>query len=104
MRKKQHRNQFSFVVVVSIACALLLTGCVWQRIHEIPTYTITTIADPLNKGVTTGDGSYQMGTTVILTATPNDGYSFYRWNDGIKSASRKIVVFNKDQTFTASFI
>lgn len=103
MREKQYRTQFLFVVMVSIACTLLLTGCVWERIHDIPTYTITTIADPLNKGVTTGDGSYQMGSTITLTATPNGGYSFDRWNDGVRSTSREIVVFNKDQTFTAFF-
>ncbi|NCC99172.1 MAG: starch-binding protein, partial [Bacteroidia bacterium] len=53
-------------------------------------------------GIVSGGGSYEYNSNVTLSATPNIGYSFNQWNDGVSTASRSIVV-NSDATYTASF-
>ena len=40
-------------------------------------YEITATADP--EAVVTGSGNYNYGTTVVLTATANEGYTFVNW-------------------------
>ena len=42
------------------------------------------------------------GTTLTLTATPDDGYEFIGWSDEVKGATRDFVVVS-DTTLTASF-
>ena len=49
----------------------------------IPTYTITATANPTEGGTVTGDGSYNHGETVSLTASPNSGYTFAGWYNGL---------------------
>ena len=41
--------------------------------------TISTSADPTGGGTTSGGGVYLEGTSVILTAAANPGYTFLRW-------------------------
>ncbi len=53
-------------------------------------YKVTTKAE--TEGVTTGDGIYEYGTEVTLTATPNDKYEFVRWSNGSTSAEINITV------------
>lgn len=50
--------------------------------EEIPFYDVTTMVDPEGTGTTTGDGSYQVGDTVELTATPIEHFSFDYWDFG----------------------
>ena len=54
------------------------------------------------EGVTTGDGVYEYGTEVTLTATPNDKYEFVRWSNGSTSAEINITV-TEDVEFIAYF-
>lgn len=49
-----------------------------------------------------GGGSYEYGTTVTLTATPNSGYEFKQWADGVTTASRSIKVTG-NATYSALF-
>lgn len=44
------------------------------------------------KGTVTGNGTYEVGTEVILTVTPNAGYEFAKWEDGNKENPRTVVV------------
>ena len=53
-------------------------------------------------GIVTGAGEYEHGTEVILTATPNDGYEFVQWSDGVTDATRVIVV-TEDIELVAEF-
>ena len=52
-------------------------------------YTVTTSGE---HGTTTGDGTYQYGTDVEITATPNECYHFVQWSDGDTNATRTITV------------
>ena len=50
-----------------------------------------------------GDGIYEEGTKLTVTATPNPGYYFDRWyEDGFTDATRTITV-TEDATYTALF-
>ncbi len=53
-------------------------------------------------GTVTGGGVYDIGYSVTLTATANDGYRFIMWDDGVTDAQR--VVAARDTTaYTALF-
>ena len=66
-------------------------------------YEITTECDPVEGGTVTGAGTYDYGTTAILTATPNQYYSFVCWSDGIVSNPRNVVVTG-DAHYKAIFL
>lgn len=60
-------------------------------------YTITVIGENCT---ITGDGTYDYGTEVTLTVTPDEGYLFVEWSDGLADAIRQIVV-TEDATYIA---
>ena len=62
----------------------------------IPTYNITATANPTEGGTVTGDGTYNHGESVTLTATANEGYHFVNWTEG-----GNVVSTNASYTFTA---
>jgi len=47
------------------------------------THTVTILSNNQNMGRVTGSGVYQHGSDVTITALPNDGYHFARWDDGL---------------------
>ena len=58
---------------------------------------ITVSANPANGGTVTGAGTYDPGTTVTLTATANEGYTFTNWTrNGV------VISTNATYSFTAS--
>ena len=69
--------------------------------------TITVSADPAEGGAVSGAGSYDYGTTIMLTATPNEGYDFVNWtkNGNVVSSSPSFS-FNvtEDAAYVAHFI
>ena len=54
------------------------------------------------KGVSSLDLEVASGTQVSVTAVPADGYTFYKWNDGVTDATRYDII-NKDVSVTAMF-
>ena len=65
-------------------------------------YTVTVQASPSNGGTVTGGGSFQSGSTTVISATANSGYHFKQWNDGITDATRTITVTG-NTSYTAYF-
>ena len=65
-------------------------------------YTITTNVTPAGSGTVTGGGTYPAGSSVTLTATANNGYTFSQWQDGSTQNPRTITV-NGNATYTATF-
>lgn len=60
-----------------------------QFTETVRKYTITASGE---NGTVTGGGTYEYGKTVTLTATPDDGYQFVKWSDGVTTATRTVTV------------
>lgn len=72
----------------------------YTAVWEKNKYTLTVNAG--TGGTVTGGGTYEHGTSVTITATPNSGYKFVKWSDGNTSATRTITVIG-NATYTAVF-
>ena len=66
------------------------------------TYTLTVLSGNSAMGTVSGGGTYTAGTQATISATPNSGYEFVMWNDGL-TANPRTVTMNGDMTFTATF-
>ncbi len=66
------------------------------------TYTISTTSANPEWGTTIGDTTALYLDEVEISAIPNYGYRFVRWNDGNTSNPRTVSV-TEDKTFTATF-
>ena len=54
--------------------------------------------------VTPGSGDYAGGSTILLTAVPNNGYEFVNWEGAVASSANPLsVTVNGDMTLTAHF-
>ncbi|MBQ7295975.1 MAG: InlB B-repeat-containing protein [Clostridia bacterium] len=62
-------------------------------------YTVSTSAE---NGSVSGGGTYEYGSSAILTPTPNDGYVFKQWSDGNTDNPRTVTVTG-NVTYTAEF-
>jgi len=60
-------------------------------------YDITAMVYPEEAGTVTGAGTYNYGTTVTLTATANEGYTFVSWSE-----NNEVVSFEPTISFTAT--
>ena len=70
---------------------------IFAETETTPTITLTVNDE------TMGSASYTMdGNTAVLTATPNEGYSFLTWSDGNTENPRTVTV-TSDTAFTAIF-
>ncbi len=68
------------------------------------TYTLTTTTNPTTGGTVSGGGTYAMGTTATLTATPAPGYSFASWSGDVTSTTNPITVtMTANKNVTANF-
>ncbi|MFA7418080.1 MAG: Ig-like domain-containing protein [Melioribacteraceae bacterium] len=59
------------------------------------TYTVSLSSNPLAGGSTNGAGTFNWGTSVTVTATPNVGYTFTNWTENGTAVST-----NANYTFT----
>ena len=71
---------------------------------EVPVtyYTITTEVTPAGAGTVNGGGTFAEGSSITLTATANEGYTFSQWQDGNTQNPRTITV-TANATYTATF-
>lgn len=87
--------------VLSVLCmALLAGGMIFTSCTK--NFTITVNSNNDAWGTVTGTGTYADGATATLTATPNAGYEFEKWQDGNTENPRTITV-SADETYTAYF-
>ena len=75
----------------------------WGQFLNINTgYLVTLQANNDQWGEVAGTNLYTQDTTITITATPNEGYTFLRWSDGNTDNPRTIQV-TSDTTLTAEF-
>lgn len=83
-------------------------GATWKRGAAQPQYSGTTIepnqvrvyVTATNGGTVTGGGLYDIGATVTLTATPNQGFDFVKWqvNGGSDYSTRNPLTLTASET------
>jgi uncharacterized repeat protein (TIGR03803 family) len=69
-------------------------------------YTIAVNASPVAGGIVTGNGTFAVGSTNLVTATPNSGYGFDSWTTNGMSVSTMpnyTFTLKGDVTFIANF-
>ncbi|MBD5392071.1 leucine-rich repeat domain-containing protein, partial [bacterium] len=78
----------------------------FSKIEEIeeagPTYMVTVLANDASMGTVSGGNTYASGAEAILTAIPNAGYHFVKWDDENTDNPRMLTV-TADITLTAIF-
>ena len=65
-------------------------------------YSVTVSSAQPTMGFVTGDGTYDYGSTAIVTATPYPEFTFLYWNDGSTNPSRELIV-TQDMELVAYF-
>lgn len=65
------------------------------QVVEATSCIITTSADPADGGTVTDGGTFDYGQTCVVTATPNEGYSFCSWME-----NGTVVSYSPTYTFT----
>jgi hypothetical protein len=62
-----------------------------------PTSIVDTVAAPIDAGITSGDGAFDPGSPVTVTASPMPGFRFVNWTDnGAIVATTETYTFNID--------
>ncbi len=79
----------------------------WEKFTNIQgmkeEYIVNVDVNNEDLGEVDGAGTYKHGVKNIITATPNKGYCFVEWNDGVKDNPR-VVTVTHDSTFVATFV
>jgi len=52
-----------------------------QPAEEPETFILTLVAEPATGGTLDGEGDYEEGETITVSAIPNEGYEFLHWTD-----------------------
>jgi hypothetical protein len=72
------------------------------------TYPLTTSVNPSGAGIVTlnpAGGTYNAGTAVTLTATPNSGYTFSSWSGDLTGSTNPAqITMDGNKTVTAVFL
>ena len=68
-----------------------------KKAPAVEKFKVATSSSPLEGGTTTGDGTYDKGKTVKVTATPKEGYEFVSWMEDGQTVSK-----NKELSFTVT--
>jgi uncharacterized repeat protein (TIGR02543 family) len=70
-------------------------------------YALSLSSSPAAGGTTGGAGSYTAGSSVIVTATPNTGYTFVNWTDNgvvVSTSASYTFLINANKTLVANFL
>lgn len=72
---------------------------------QVQTFTVIATASPAAGGTVSGSGVYASGSSAILRAIPNSGYSFTGWGgDATGSTNPLTVTVNSNKNITAVFV
>lgn len=70
-------------------------------------FTVALSSAPVAGGTTKGAGSYNPGASVILTATPNTGYTFVNWTENgavLSTSATYTIVVTANRTLVANYL
>ncbi len=73
---------------------------------ELKSLTLTTLAEPLEGGITLGDSTYFYGDLVTVKASASEGYSFVNWTENgtqISTDSVFTLTLTEDRVLVANF-
>lgn len=104
----QETNPYTFQVTCDTRMMAVFDGTPSGGSGTTTQYTINVVSSDTTKGAVSGGGTYDSGTQITITATPQSGYTFLWWisSDGDttdeKKASRTITV-DSNKTYTAYF-
>ena len=91
----------SYNALLSVKNQLIVTK---EPISTEPV-SISVSANPTNGGSVTGAGTYDMGSSVTLTATANTGYTFTNWTkNGIVVSTSATYSFNASATNSGAYV
>ena len=95
------------VITATAAVGRVSASCrVNVQAVPVTTYSINTNASPVEGGTISGGGQYEDGTTVTVTAAPNENFRFLAWTeDGTQISTEASLTFtvSNDRTLTAIF-
>ena len=96
-----------YLSVIALFSIALIINCSTEEeetfLQPGPTqYTLTVTAGD-GGTVSTDGGTYNNGTKVTITATPNEGYRFIGWEGNISTNESLTVTLNSNQTYQALF-
>ena len=97
-----HFSQWSDGVTDNPRTVRITNDTTFTAEFEKNIYTIRTISSNLEWGITVGDTSVAYLEKIQISATPNNGYHFIRWSDGVFDNPRTITV-TQDETYKAIF-
>ncbi|MBR4917905.1 MAG: leucine-rich repeat protein [Bacteroidales bacterium] len=80
----------------------VLENAVFTAVFAPVMYDITVLSSNETMGNVYGGGSFAYGTTIEISATPNEGYHFECWSDGDSTPVRSVIV-DGNQTYIANF-
>jgi hypothetical protein len=95
------------VVSTSSTYSFTATGDRTLVAHFTPTFTINATAAPVDSGTTSGQGTFNSGTTVALFATASPGFSFVNWTENgneVSTAASYSFSAVADRSLTANFV
>ena len=86
------------------ACSVTMNANRTVTAHFVARYTLTASASPSGGGSVSGGGTYDAGTNVTVTATPNSGYRLERWSGACTGTGACTVTMSANRTVTAHFV
>ena len=76
----------------------------YSEIYVSYSYSLSTSSSPSNSGTVSGDGTYNSGSTISISATPSNGYQFSHWSgDAAGSSNPLSITINQDTSIVANF-
>ena len=102
------KNNDEFIGNTANPLIIKVTGNDTYTAVFIPSYTITTSVNNATYGSVTAGDTYIQNTSIVLVATPNNGYRFIKWQkdgqDFENNTNTSIdVIVTEDATYTAVF-
>ena len=95
------------IVSEEMEYSFVITEDVELVANFIETYDVTIAMNIEGSGVVEGSGTYNKGETVIVTATPNEGYIFVNWTENgeiVTTETEYSFEIANDRNFVANFI